>query len=104
MALIRNLLDETTMALKKECLTWDDVRFVRTENNQFTIEEAQKMMDFEYNSGYGSAEVDLSLKVVGDDWWLERYEYDGAECWNFKTMPTRISYSPYTYGRNTFKE
>lgn len=32
-------------------------------------------------------EVAHDLKIVGDDWWLERSEYDGAERWNFKTLP-----------------
>ena len=103
MASIKNLLTETTEALEAESLTWDDVRFVRTAHNQFTVEEAKKMMDFEYNSGYGMAEVDESLMVVGDDWWLERMEYDGSEWWVFKSMPTQFAFTPHEYGHKTFK-
>ena len=29
----------------------------------------------------------MDLLIVGDDWWLERHEYDGAEWWEFKTLP-----------------
>ena len=25
--------------------------------------------------------------AVGDNWWLERAEYDGSEWWEFKTIP-----------------
>ena len=103
MARIRNLLEETTNELKSEGLTWDDVRFVRTFHNQFTVEEAKKMMDFEYDCGYGGTEVDESLMVVGDDWWLERREYDGSEWWEFKSMPTRISFTTHKYENPTFK-
>lgn len=28
--------------------------------------------------------------VVGDDWWLERHEYDGSEWWEFKRLPSPI--------------
>jgi hypothetical protein len=28
------------------------------------------------------------LEIVGDDWWLERHEYDGAEWWEYKTKPS----------------
>jgi len=27
------------------------------------------------------------LYVVGEDWWLERGEYDGSEWWEFKRLP-----------------
>ena len=104
MAKIKNLLTETTEKLKEEELTWDDVRFVRTEHNQFTVDEAKKMMDFAYDAGYGGTEVDESLMVVGDDWWLERREYDGSEWWEFKTMPNRISFTTFKYKKPTFKK
>lgn len=42
-----------------------------------------------YDSGYGCECVDRELKVVGDDWWLERHEYDGSEWWEFKQKPTQ---------------
>lgn len=31
----------------------------------------------------------MSLKIVGDNWWLERHEYDGAEWFEFKTLPQK---------------
>lgn len=44
--------------------------------------------DFWYDDGYGGNEIGLDLKVVGKDFWLERQEYDGAEWWEFKALPT----------------
>jgi len=26
---------------------------------------------------------------VGDDWWLERHEYDGSEWWVFQKLPIK---------------
>lgn len=26
---------------------------------------------------------------MGEDWWLERYEYDGAEEWVYKSYPKK---------------
>lgn len=31
----------------------------------------------------------LDLLVVGNNWWLERHNYDGSEWWEFKRLPTR---------------
>lgn len=45
--------------------------------------------DIEYYDGYGGKQINLYLKVVGDNWWLERGEYDGADWWEFKTIPVR---------------
>lgn len=45
--------------------------------------------DFEYDNGYGGTYIPMELVVVGNDFWLERSEYDGAEGWDFKTMPAR---------------
>lgn len=41
----------------------------------------------DYDAGYGSIEIDPSLKVIGEDWWLTREEYDGSEWFEFHTMP-----------------
>lgn len=43
----------------------------------------------EYYGGYGRTEVALDLMVVGNNWWLERAEYDGMEWWEFKQMPKK---------------
>ena len=33
--------------------------------------------------------VALDLVVVGEGWWLERCDYEGAEWWEFKTLPIK---------------
>lgn len=43
-----------------------------------------------YDAGYGWAEVAEDLKIVfKDNSWIERFEYDGAEHWNYKCCPKR---------------
>lgn len=44
-----------------------------------------------YDSGYGKSEVAEDLVIVGDGWWLERNEYDGAEWWEYKETPKQIN-------------
>jgi len=43
----------------------------------------------EYDSGYGATKVAKDLVIVGEDWWLERCEYNGSEWWEFKTLPVK---------------
>ncbi len=85
-----NLLEETINSLKDNNLTPEDVLWVGSENGKYSInwKEFEKISNFRYYDGYGTAEIALNLVVVGNDWWLERYEYDGSEQWVFKRYPT----------------
>ena len=40
-----------------------------------------------YDEGYGAAHIAADLTIVGEDWWMERDEYDGAENWKFRQKP-----------------
>lgn len=87
-----NLWEETIKYLNENEKTFDDVLFIQ--GNDFGItkgnfEEIAKKSD--YYAGYGSAKVAEDLVLVGKGWWLERFEYDGAECWHFKTNPEQIN-------------
>ncbi len=86
-----NLLHETKDALRRVGRNYADVRWVGSKHGVYAIDWAAfvKMADFEYDSGFGSQMVATDLIVVGDDWWMERYEYDGSESWSFVTMPTK---------------
>ena len=85
-----NLLDETIHALQTACKTPKDVRWVGTRAAAWTWDDfASLASGIEYDNGYGGQEIHSDLVVVGDDWWLERGEYDGSEGWEFKTLPKR---------------
>ena len=83
-----NFKEETLTVLENHGKTWDDVKFIQ--NDQWRVHDKNKFleyMDFEYDNGFGGARIPEDLKIVGDNWWLERGEYDGSEWWEFKTMP-----------------
>jgi len=48
--------------------------------------EFLKFMDRIYYSGYGGQEL-FGTVVCEDGAWLERYEYDGSECWQLNKYP-----------------
>ena len=97
-----NLARETLDILKEHGKTIKDIRWVGgclwnkreypdmywESPDDFFIKAART----NYNNGYGEVELDPQLVVVGDDWWLEREDYDGREWWEFKTMPKKEDY------------
>lgn len=82
-----NLYHETIEILKKHEKTLEDVLAICGSDFQITKEDFVKYANTEYDESYGASEVAVDLLVIGDDWWLERDEYDGSEWWEFKTMP-----------------
>jgi len=85
-----NLLKETRDILQVEGHAPSDIVWIGTEKwGWFTWEEFSSVANVEYHDGYGSACVPMGLLVVGEDWWLERGEYDGSEWWEYKTLPKK---------------
>jgi hypothetical protein len=82
-----NLLQETIETLKSKGKTEADVLWVGTETHKCTMEDFMSIADTDYDSGFGSPEVAQDLLIVGENWWLERHEYDGSEWWEFKETP-----------------
>lgn len=86
---MKNLLFETRDVLKEYGKTFEDVKWIGSENFYVDIDKFMELADTEYNSGYGRTEVALDLIIVGSNWWLERAEYDGMEWWEFKQVPKK---------------
>lgn len=83
-----NLLTETLEALEDCGKCEADVLFCSL-GGYFSFEKFKELAkNINYDSGYGSAEVN-DIVIVGDNWWLERGEYDGSEWWEFKTIPIK---------------
>ena len=82
-----NLYKETIGILTQNDRTFDDVVAICGNEFQITKDDFVKYSNTEYDSGYGAPEVAEDLLVVGNDFWLERHEYVGSECWEFKAMP-----------------
>ena len=85
-----SLYEETLEALKENNKTFKDVLWIGGEDFEISKENFIELAKIsEYDNGYGYQMVAEDLVVVGNDWWLERGEYDGSEWWDFKTMPSR---------------
>ena len=85
-----NLLKETLEVLLENGKSEQDVRWVGVpEVGSMSWEEFKQLADKHYDDGYGAENVNSKLVVVGDDWWLERHSYDGAEWWEFKILPKK---------------
>ena len=86
-----NLLKETNHVLKENGKSLKDIKWVGC--NEFTIplENFVTCADNVYDNGYGAQEVAIDLVIVGDDWWMERHEYDGSEWWEYKELPQQPS-------------
>lgn len=91
---MENLYEETLDILKENGKTESDVMwfghlFYGDDQQEYPREKFEEYLNYKYDSGYGGTEVDEYLYIVGDNWWLERHEYDGSEWWEYKTLPTR---------------
>lgn len=82
-----NLKNSTLNVLKQHNKLPSDIKWVGCTSFKISIEEFWKLADKEYDAGYGCPEVAIDLIVVGDNWWLERHEYDGSEWWEYKELP-----------------
>jgi len=90
-----NLLKETIRTLEENSKSEKDVLWVGTDEWFTSWGKFKELSDFEYDDGFGGEQINLKLKIVGEDFWLERHEYDGSEWWEFKSLPQKP---------NTFKE
>lgn len=88
-----NLWEETLKKLVDNEKTFEDVLFIQGDDFGITKENFETVAkNTEYDSGYGAQHVATDLVLVGEDWWIERAEYDGAEWWEFKSIPVRSKY------------
>lgn len=87
-----NLWGETSRVLVTYGKSFDDVKYIQGSDFGITKENFEQVAKkSEYYSGFGSAKVAEDLVIVGDDWWLERHEYDGSEWWEYKETPKQIN-------------
>ena len=86
-----NLWEETIEFLKENDKTFEDVLFIQGEDFKVTKENFEIVAKkTNYDAGFGAQHVATDLVLVGDDWWIERAEYDGSEWWEYKSIPTEI--------------
>jgi hypothetical protein len=90
---VANLLTETVYVLSQHDKTPYDVLWVGSRDGEYAIsfDEFSEIANIEYDNGYGGQEIATDLVIVGDDWWMDRHEYDGAESWDFHTKMKKSS-------------
>lgn len=122
-----NLLDETKGAISRSGHSTDDVRFVgsRDEKLGITWSQAEKVLDIDYDDGYGGQEISADLVVVFTDGgflrreayqtWLAEHDRQIAEqAWedgyiqavrNMNPMPGEEppTYTPNPYAKKELK-
>lgn len=84
-----NLLEETRQILTKYHHTLEDIKYVQSGSltAEVNIAILASLFNFKYDNGFGWVKINHKLKLIGKDFWLERYVYDGAECWVYKEFP-----------------
>lgn len=92
-----NLLNETVKKLEQHNKTLKDVLAIQGNSFGMSIEDFINLADTEYHSGYGRVLVAEDLVIIGDDWWLERAEYDGSEWWEYKEKPKVLPINDKVY-------
>ncbi len=80
-----NLLQETKDLLESHGKCISDVCWFGIRDTAEIEGDIQDVFSIEYDNGFGYHNIPLGLVVVGFGWWLERWEYDGSEGWEFKT-------------------
>ena len=81
-----NLKEETLKVLHHNGKRRSDVKYVCGDDFRISREQFWKLADTEYDP-YGAPEIATDLTLIGEDFWMERGEYEGAELWDFRTMP-----------------
>ena len=84
---MRNFKEETLKKLKEYGKTVEDIKWIGCRSFKIPPDLFWELADRFYDCGYGSTEVAPDLLIAGDNWWLERHEYDGAEWWEYKKIP-----------------
>ena len=84
-----NLLKETISVLENHNKLLSDIKWIGTSREYVDINKFMKLADTMYDDDFGSPKVAEDLLIVGDNWWLERHEYDGSEWWEYKELPTK---------------
>ena len=83
-----NLLEETEKALANHNLKLKNIKYVLNREGFIPVAEYVRMARATYyDNEYGEVEIDPSLCIVGQCWWLSREEYDGYEGFVFHKRP-----------------
>jgi hypothetical protein len=99
-----NLWDETLATLDYFRRRPNEILWVggKTWSCSF-VEFSRFASEVNYDSGFGLHRIASDLVIVGEDWWLERAEYDGSEWWRYCIKPERRSIAPLKSAKQLFE-
>ncbi len=87
-----NLLKYTKLILAKHGKSLEDIKFLDDSGEKYTMvtstKALAKRLNINYNDSYGMKEINVDLRLIGDDFWLERHSYNGSEWWEYKEVPS----------------
>lgn len=86
-----NFLQETKDVLERNNKTFKNIKNIYGNEFQITLENFIDFADKDYDNGYGGQEMPEDIKILGDDFYMTRDEYDGSENWVYHTMPNKIT-------------
>jgi hypothetical protein len=85
---MQNLYIETMEKLRIHNKTVNDI--VAIQGGEFAIDIDEFFAiakNTNYDDDFGTVHIATDLVIIGEDWWMERVEYDGAENWAFRQRP-----------------
>lgn len=89
---MRTLLEETTSFMDACNRGVRGIDWIGSSCGRYTVDwdGFVKLADREYFSGHGVSNVALDLVIVFQDGtWFSRWEYDGAEGWEYNRTPVK---------------
>ena len=92
-----NLLEETIHKMQDYGKNPKNVLWIGSKDGKYAI-NWEKFVEIADRLYMPDSEVQLIAKdlvIVGDDWWLERKEYNGGEWWNFVQTPKKKECKPF---------
>ncbi|WP_028124749.1 hypothetical protein [Eremococcus coleocola] len=79
-----NLFKETTRTLEKHGKSFADIKQIHGDHFKISISNFITVATrTNYDDGFGAQEVASDLTIKGDGFIMVRYEYDGAEGWQY---------------------
>ena len=83
-----NLYIETMEKLRVYNKTVNDIVAIQGYDFAIDVNEFLALAkDTNYDDSFGVPHIATDLVIIGEDWWMERVEYDGAENWAFRRRP-----------------
>ena len=85
---MQNLYIETMEKLRIHNKSFKDIVAIQGYDFAIDVDDFFAIAkDTDYDDDFGTVRIATDLVIIGEDWWMERVEYDGAENWTFRQRP-----------------